>query len=224
MTAPIIIEFPLSGEWLVGADGTEAGHERALDLIQVDHKFKATRRPLWRELFQAVPLGDYYAFGQPIFSPFAGRVVTAVDGCPEAANSYLRTLVEMLFSKQGDAELQQLMDAGHGDIRAFAGNHIILQSSADPAVHAFLAHARTGSVCVEVGQEVAALQTIAAVGNSGQSMTPHLHFHLMAGANPVNAVTLECCFRAYELFSAGQWQRCETSLPRRRQRIRALAA
>lgn len=27
----VVVEFPLSGEWVVAADGTERGHEFALD-------------------------------------------------------------------------------------------------------------------------------------------------------------------------------------------------
>lgn len=223
MKTPIIIEFPLAGEWLVGADGTEAGHERAFDFLRVDKKFKASRRSAWREFFHAVPLEEYYAWGQPMLAPFHGTVLAAVDGCPEVATSYLRTLIDTLFSKQGDAELQQLLNTGAGDIRRFAGNHLILQSTEAPDVYAFLAHARKGSVCVTAGQHVVPLQKLAEVGNSGQSMTPHLHFQLMSQANPINAETLECRFRAYEVLLKGEWQKSELTIPKRRQRIRALA-
>jgi len=222
MKTPITVEFPLAGEWLIGADGTEAGHERAFDFLRVDKKLKASRRAAWRELFQAVPLEEYYAWGQPMLAPFHGTVLAAIDGGEEIATSYLRTLINTLFSKQGDAELQQLLEAGAGDIRHFAGNHVILQSAEDTEVYAFLAHARKGSVCVTAGQQVEHLQKLAEVGNSGQSMTPHLHFQLMNQANPINAETLECRFRAYEVLVNGHWEKCELSVPKRRQRIRAV--
>ncbi|MDT9002385.1 M23 family metallopeptidase [Paucibacter sp. APW11] len=226
MHPSLSVGFPLSGEWYVAADGTEAGHELALDFIRLDKHFKATRRSAWRELLTAVPYEQYHGWGQAILSPFDGRVVAAVDGCPEHPQSFLMKLwglAKASFLSPGQRRrLANLLANGGGDIREFAGNHLIIESVEFAGIYAFLAHARRGSLKVKAGDMVRCMQPIAEVGDSGQSIGPHLHFQLMSSPNPLTQQLVPFSFSVYEAQVDGHWLIQRQALPPRGQRIRSL--
>ena len=52
---------------------------------------------------------------------------------------------------------------------------------------ALYAHLQPGSVRVRAGERVTRGQVIGLVGNSGNSVAPHLHFHVMDGASPLDS-------------------------------------
>ena len=52
---------------------------------------------------------------------------------------------------------------------------------------AFFAHLQPGSLRVGLGDRVARGDVIALLGNSGNTDAPHLHFHVMDGASPLDA-------------------------------------
>lgn len=221
------IAFPLSGEWYVGADGTEPGHELALDFMRLDQRLKATTRAAWRELLTAVPYADHYGWGQSILSPFNGKVVLALDGVAEQPKSYLMKLwagIRFGFSPRQRRRLAELEASQSGDIRDLAGNHLVIASKEHPGVFAFLAHARQHSITVKVGDEVQALQPVAQVGDSGQSTAPHLHLHLMSSPNPVARQLIPFRFAAYEALVDGAWRMQRDTLPTRNQRVRSVVA
>jgi len=59
------------------------------------------------------------------------------------------------------------------------GNHVVIRHG--DGMFSILGHVKQGSVMVKAGDVVKAGQTVAAVGNSGTSMFPHLHYQLMDG-------------------------------------------
>jgi murein DD-endopeptidase MepM/ murein hydrolase activator NlpD len=59
------------------------------------------------------------------------------------------------------------------------GNHVIIRHA--DSLYSALGHLKQGSVTVKAGETVKAGQVVAAVGNSGTSMFPHLHYQLMDG-------------------------------------------
>jgi murein DD-endopeptidase MepM/ murein hydrolase activator NlpD len=61
------------------------------------------------------------------------------------------------------------------DLRTLVGNYVILQSG---TIFGLLVHRRCGSLQVEAGQAVVRGQVLQ-VGDSGTSLTPHLHFQVM---------------------------------------------
>ncbi|MFC5374359.1 hypothetical protein ACFPIF_17500 [Brevundimonas faecalis] len=224
MTSELIVQFPLQGEWFVGADGTEAGHELAFDFIRLDRKLRATRKSSLHELLTAVPLEQYLGWGQPIVSPFEGRVVTAVDGHSERSQSFIKAMFESLSATVSPSQRKRLeaLQATGGDIGAFAGNHLVIESAESEGVFAFMAHARTGSIIPRIGDPVCVNQQVAEVGNSGQSVAPHLHFHLMSDPSPNNVQVIPFKFARYEVYLKGEWSLQEHALPKKRQRIRSV--
>jgi murein DD-endopeptidase MepM/ murein hydrolase activator NlpD len=63
--------------------------------------------------------------------------------------------------------------------------------------YAFYAHMQPGSVRVKAGDKVTAGQVIGLLGNSGNTDTPHLHFHVMDGPSPLLANGLPYVFTSF---------------------------
>ncbi|WP_031495904.1 M23 family metallopeptidase [Bryobacter aggregatus] len=66
-----------------------------------------------------------------------------------------------------------------------SGNYVVLQLTKDR--FAIYEHLRPGSATVAVGDRVRLGQKIGALGFTGDSTGPHLHFHMADGANDLNA-------------------------------------
>jgi murein DD-endopeptidase MepM/ murein hydrolase activator NlpD len=62
-----------------------------------------------------------------------------------------------------------------------AGYYLVLDVDGEDYLHVFM-HLRQGSLLVSKGDQVAAGQPIAQVGNTGGSSGPHLHFEIWEGA------------------------------------------
>jgi murein DD-endopeptidase MepM/ murein hydrolase activator NlpD len=113
---------------------------------------------------------QYYAFGQPIEAPAAGKVVAVADGIDDNVPS------EMNGGKPFGNFV--VLDHGNGEFSV-------------------LAHLKKGSVAVKVGDEVAAGRRLGLCGNSGNSSEPHLHYHLQNTATPGQGEGLPAPFVRY---------------------------
>jgi hypothetical protein len=226
MLTPVIVDFPLRGEWIapntpgtkVPSHGTDALGERyAFDFVGIDPGSRSRRfyrpSPL-RYLLLGVRLQDCFGWGQPIFSATDGIVVRAEDGWPERNPVHLIRDVALLLKNARTFKSKQATD-----LRSLSGNYIIIESQDGYAVYA---HAQTGSIMVSPGDKVVAGQRLANVGHSGNSTAPHLHFHLMGHPDPWKAQGILCCFRDYEVFHKGAWQRVQNGIPKATDRIRKL--
>jgi hypothetical protein len=105
---------------------------------------------------------DHYCFGQPVVAPAGGKIVLARDDMPNQAPG----------EPPDPAALA-------GDPARLAGNVVVIAHG--HGEFSYLAHLQAGSVQVAVGDTVRRGQHLAAVGNSGQSPGPHLHYHLQDG-------------------------------------------
>lgn len=119
------------------------GQSFGVDLVKVDRM--GLRALGWRPRDPR----KYEIFGEPVYAPCVGKVVSAVDGRPD-------------------------MSVPERDTTLLEGNHVFLDCG---GFGVLLAHFRNGSIGVAVGDEVFVGQRIAEVGNSGQSTEPHLHIH-----------------------------------------------
>ena len=224
MYEPIIVQFPLRGEWLspntpgtkVPSHGTnQLGTRYAYDFIQVDWNRIGTpayRVGVMQYLFSGVKLSDYYCWGQEVYSPCDGIVVVAEDGYAE--NEKTNLLADMSNAYKN----AHYFDPEKDDIQSVAGNYVIIKYSEN--VYAALCHLQTGSIQVSVGQMIKKGEVIGRVGHSGNSFAPHLHFQLMDSSDISVANGVPCAFEQYEIFRDNEWQIIENGIPTDKDRIR----
>jgi hypothetical protein len=107
---------------------------------------------------------DHFCFGQPVVAPAGGKVVFVRDD-------------------MSDQPPGQPLDAEQlaGQAARMAGNVVVIGHG--HGEFSYLAHLQVGSVQVKAGQMVKKGQIVAAVGNSGHSPGPHLHYHFQDGPN-----------------------------------------
>jgi Peptidase family M23 len=141
----------------------------AIDYVQLTNDFR---------LFNGDPtkLESYPYFGAPIHAVANGKVVAVVDNLPEQVPS----------KTPSGLPLDQ-----------YGGNHVV-QDIGD-GNFAFYAHLQPGSITVKVGDELTSGQGIAALGNSGNSDAPHLHFHVMDNPDPLAANGLPFVIKSFRL-------------------------
>jgi hypothetical protein len=225
MVDPILVDFPLRGEWVavhtpaerIPSHGTDMlGQRYAYDFLRIDAArsgFKFFRCSMARYLLVGVRLEDCYGWSAPFYAPFDATVVAARDGWSERARLHLLSDLAVVVRNA-------LFFDPAGDLRRVLGNHIILKMLGEREVYAFYAHARCGSILVHVGERVNVGKQLGAVGHSGNSTAPHLHFHLMDRATIVDAQGIPCCFREYEALRNGTWELVGQAVPAKREFIR----
>ena len=113
----------------------------AIDIIEIGKQGNRATN------FLPESLDQYHIFGDAVYSPCSGKVISAVDGLPD--------------------NMPPKVDREHT-----AGNHIVIECK---NVQVLLAHLKKGSVKIETGESVKEGQRIGEVGNSGNSDEPHLH-------------------------------------------------
>jgi hypothetical protein len=219
---PVIVAFPLRGEgWVavtspadrIPSHGTDMlGQRYAFDFIRVDGRKQLHwhRAGSLRTLLLGVPTRECYAWGASVHAPLAGHVVHAVDGVAERAR--VHPLRELSLA------VKNALTFTPDRLPAILGNHVILRRG---EVFAAFAHLAPGSVAVSQGQEVRLGEVIGRVGHTGNSTNPHLHIQLMDAADPMVAQGIPLAFDVYEALRDGAWQRVESGIPAKRERIRS---
>lgn len=221
---PVVVELPLRGEWSVErtpadripSHGTDLlGQRYAYDLVRTDHRpgFHLHPAGTLRGLVLGGRTRDSYGWGQPVHAALDGVVVRAVDGVAE--RQWLHLVRESWMAVKTTVAFARRMDPAR-----LAGNHVIMETA---GTYALYAHLAPGSVAVTRGQQVRAGAVIGRVGHTGNSTAPHLHFHLMDSADPLQARGIPCAFAAYLVERDGQWQPVERGIPHRRERIRSVS-
>ncbi len=186
---PIVLGPPLEGRGWVAADGccTAKRHVRAImpinGLLRVAQRFAID----W-ELFdkdQRLYVGDpsdvksYFSYGQKVLAVADSTVVRVVDA----------------FQDQVPGKLPSGMTLAEAD-----GNHIVLDLG--NGQFAFYAHLQPGSIHahgVKEGDRVCRGQVLGLVGNSGNTSSPHLHFHVMSSPSTLGSNGLPYLIDAFEL-------------------------
>ncbi len=185
---PPVIAPPLDGpNWLDGnsccdmtahrnalnplSGGLWAAERYAIDYVQLQPDRRISTGDVSK-------LESYPYFGTDIHAVADGPVVGVVDGMPE----------EVPGKDPTGLRLEE-----------YGGNHIV-QDIGD-GNYAFYAHLKTGSVAVQVGDELRTGQVIAALGNSGNTDAPHLHFHVMTTPDPLRSDGLPFLIKTFRLDS-----------------------
>ncbi len=185
---PAVIEPPLDGpNWLDGnsccdmtahrnalnplSGGLWAAERFAIDYVQLSPDGTMVKGDITKP-------ESYPYFGADIHAVADGPVVGVMEGLPEQI--------------PGQSPTGLPLDQ-------YGGNHIV-QDIGD-GNYAFYAHLKTGSVKVKVGDQLTAGQVIAALGNTGNSDAPHLHFHVMSTPDPLRSNGLPFVLKSFRLDS-----------------------
>lgn len=225
---PVVVEFPLRGEWTVErtpahripSHGTDVlGMRYAYDFVRTDHRAGRHVHPAGS--LRWVLLGgrtrDCYGWGQPVDAAAGGDVVAAVDGVPE--HPWVHVVRESWAAfKAGVTTARTLRARQPIDPRRLAGNHVIVRTG---EVFALYAHLAPGSVAVRQGRSVAAGDLVGRVGHSGNSTAPHLHVQLMDSADAPGARGIPCAFARYDVHRNGRWERVHDGIPGLGERVRS---
>ena len=163
--------LPLAGEVLVWDGHDHLAHHRRWDYSHpalVGFGFSSNAMRYSYDLVRAGDLDtienpkrneDSPSFGLPVRAPADGVVVEIENGQTDDHKFDPAT-----FKARPNLVL---------------GNHVVIRHA--DGTYSALGHLKQGSVTVQAGDKVKAGQTVAAIGNSGTSMFPHLHYQLMDG-------------------------------------------
>lgn len=165
--------FPIAGASYVGAGASFHSHHRwalveefALDIVMLDGA--STHRG------DGLSLTDYRIYGEPVRAIADGVIVATKTDVPDN--------IAMLKQKgESDAAYLDRLIAAQTvllaqGIDAAQGNYVIIDHR--NGEYSVYAHLKPGSIRVKVGDRVGARDSIAAVGSSGNSTEPHLHFQI----------------------------------------------
>jgi Peptidase family M23 len=189
------ILFPLEGRSFVPvAAGFHTPHrwaaieEFALDILALSDKGSTYRG-------KGTKLTDYAAFGKPVRAVADGKVVAASDGIADNA---------AMLKRPGEANEAYLNRLQEGQMALLAkgmtsvlGNHVVIDHG--NGEFSIYAHLKQGSVRIAVGAQVKSGDVIAALGSSGNSTEPHLHFQMCDGPDIATCRPIPATFTGYRL-------------------------
>jgi hypothetical protein len=197
---PLVIGPPLRGEWKCGGgidNNSLHQHQTSLSVLN-------GARPRIPERFafdfQKIdehgdilpnPFPDiinnrmFYGYGAEVLAVADGVVSFVKDGIPENV------------PQSSGAVVPAVPISGE----TVAGNHLGIKIAENR--YAFYAHLQVGSIRVKVGQRVRRGQVIGLVGNNGNSVGPHLHFHVCDQNSLDGCEGVPYVFDSFELI--GRW-------------------
>jgi murein DD-endopeptidase MepM/ murein hydrolase activator NlpD len=189
--------WPLSGRpaWTVGAGASfHTTHrwglieEFALDIFSVDDSGSSRRGTGARN-------EDFYAYGKPVLAAADGMVVKLLSGAAEEP-PMLRKPGEAMDAYYGRISERQIANFSRGELAIFGDSVVIDHGNGEFSAYV---HLKPGSITVRQGQAVKAGQTIGALGSSGNSTEPHLHFQVCDGAEILSCASISPRFSNIEL-------------------------
>lgn len=182
----VVIGPPLKGERYVAADSCCDAFRHTRAALPVNGRVWVTQRFAvdWEQLDSSgrtysgprEDVKSYTIFGQPVLAAADAVVESVTDGLPEQTPGKYPTNIPI---DQAD------------------GNSVILNLG--DGNYAVYAHLQPGSLRVKKGDRVTRGQVLGLVGNTGNSVEPHLHFHVMDGPLPLASNGLPYEIDAFEV-------------------------
>lgn len=213
--APIAISPPLKGQGWVALSGLSNNSVHRRTIVVVDGKARIAQRYAadWTRIgkeglaFSGDPAknANWAAYGAEVLAVADAVVVDVKDGIPDNDPTSDKKAVPI-------------------NLETVGGNYVILNLGRGN--FAFYAHLQPNSIRVKAGDRVRRGQTLALLGNSGNSDAPHLHFHVSDGNSPLGAEGLPYVLDAFEVFgdlpskkllAEGGWKAWLTTKPVQRQ-------
>ncbi len=153
---------------------------------------------------------DYYGWGQPVFCPGDGRVVSVTHDKPDRYRVRQPSIpiAPEEYEKLRTQAFERLKKLGMEEI---LGNHVIIDHGNDE--FSLLDHMQQNSVAVAVGDELTRGTPVGKIGNSGDSIFPHIHYELKNAKGVFTAEGLPSQFREFQLLLGANRRRIENRCP-----------
>ncbi len=184
--AVVVIGPPLRGERYISADSCCDASRHTRAALPVNGRVWISQRYAvdWEQLdasgrIYAGPrekLESYAIFGKQALAVADARVVSVIDGLPEQTPGQFPKNIP-------------LTEADGNSVTLDLGNQR----------YAMYAHMQPGSIKVHVGDRVKPGQVIGLVGDSGNSIVPHLHFQVTNGPSSFSSNGLPYEIRNFEI-------------------------
>jgi murein DD-endopeptidase MepM/ murein hydrolase activator NlpD len=168
----VLIGPPLRGSGYISADSCCDATRHTRAALPVNGRVWIAQRFAvdWEQLDDegrvyrgvATDVASYNIYGKDVLAVADAKVASVIDNLPDQVPGKMPTNISI---EQAD------------------GNSIVLDLGFGR--YALYAHLKPGSIKVHAGDTVKLGQTIALVGNSGNTLEPHLHFHVMNHASPL---------------------------------------
>lgn len=181
------------------------GHaQHVLDVIGLDEqRLRPADVSLWRGM-GSLRAERFTGWHRGVVAPTDAMVVSVHDGEPDRPSiSFARDAPKVLVINP--------LRAGK-NLGAMAGNHVVLEVTGG---FVLLAHLRRGSVVPTEGDAVTPGDELGKVGNSGNSLVPHLHVQAMTSADPFAAAVLPWQVTALDRYLDGVWRFAPGPVPLR---------
>ena len=185
----VVIAPPLRGERFISADSCCDASRHTRAALPVNGRVYLAQRFAvdWEQLdaqgrvyagAQSDP-ASYTIYGRDVLAVADAPVVAVIDGLPDQPPGKMPSRIAI---EEAD------------------GNSIVLDLGSGR--YALYAHLRAGSIMVKAGDLVKRGQVIARVGNSGNTLAPHLHFHVMDTPSPLASNGLPYSIDAFHITGA----------------------
>jgi murein DD-endopeptidase MepM/ murein hydrolase activator NlpD len=180
----VTIGPPLAGAHFIAGDSCCDASRHTRAALPVDGRIVVAQRFAvdWEQLDEAGRIyagaqsepKSYTIYDKDVLAVKDATVVSVLDGLPDQAPG---KMPEEIAIEEAD------------------GNSIVLDLGGGR--YALYAHLRAGSIKVKPGDHVRLGQVMARVGNSGNTIAPHLHFHVMDAPIPLAANGLPYAMDAF---------------------------
>ena len=157
VTEGFVGRLPFEGNWYVAAEHSALDNHRRFVAEAFAYDFLKIGPDGRSYQGTGGRNSDYFAYGLDVLAAADGEVVYMRNDIPENVPG-------------------QAMAATPG------GNAIVIRHS--DTLYTYYAHMRPGGMQVGVGDQVLEGEPIGEVGNSGDSVEPHIHFHAMSDSDP----------------------------------------
>jgi hypothetical protein len=173
--------FPLKGMWFNASGASLHTHHRWTPMEEFGYDFILLDGNGSRVKGDAMQFTNYLAYGQPVLAAAEGKVVFVVEDQVEdpAGMQQPGETIEAYFERLQQIQFERIAKGPPG----VGGNQVIIDHG--NGEFSFYGHLKPGSVSVKVGDAVERGAQIGAVGSSGNSTEPHLHFHVCNSADPL---------------------------------------
>lgn len=188
--------FPLKGTWIALGAPSLISHHRWGSIQEFAFDFVKLGVNGSTHSGDGSKLSDYYAYGEPVYAVADGTVVSTYAEADES-DKHLKQPNETgeEFLERSSASQQKLLSHGFSFV---LGNHVIIEHH--NGEYSYYMHLKKGSIKVKTGADVKRGQLIAALGNSGNSTEPHLHFHITDGPDIAYSRSLPVTFKNISLY------------------------